>query len=206
MPLRPDSSQALRGPAETSPDRLILVPELTAKRLELLKEAVPRITQVGVLVNVTNPSTESFLKVMETTAKTLKVALRQFEVRGPGDFAEAFATMGKRRVDAILIAQDAMLNAHPKAIADLATKQRLASAGIKELAEAGGLIGYGVDLVAMFRRAAYFVDKILKGSKPGDLPVEQPAKFELVINLKTAKALGLVIPQSMLLQADKVIE
>ncbi len=183
----------------------IFVPELMLKRLELLKEAIPRITQVGVLMNAANPQIESF-KAMETAAKTLKVGLQRFDVRIPGDFAEAFTAIGKRRLEAIVIYQEAMLNANPRAIADLATKQRLASVGIKELAEAGGLIGYGVDLVAMFQRAAYFVDKILKGAKPADIPVERPTKFELVINMKTAKALGLKIPQSILVRADKVIE
>ena len=114
--------------------------------------------------------------------------------------------MATRRVHGVVIFQEGVFNANLRPIADLATKQRLPSAGIKELAEAGGLIGYGVNLREMFRRAAYFVDKILKGAKPGDIPIERPTKFELVINRKSAKALGITIPPSLLLRADQVIE
>ena len=132
--------------------------------------------------------------------------LQQFPVRGTTEFEDAFAAMVKQRVGAVAILEDAMLNVNPGAIADLALTQRLPSAGNKEFAEAGGLIGYGVNFHEIYRRAAYFVDKILKGAKPGDLPVEQSANFELMINVKTAKALGLTIPQSLLLRADEVIQ
>jgi putative ABC transport system substrate-binding protein len=118
----------------------------------------------------------------------------------------AFSAMAERRVDAVVAAQDALLNANVKAIADLAEKKRLPASGSKEFAEAGGVIGYGWNVSVNNRRAAHFVDKILKGANPSDLPVEQPTKFELVINLKTAKALGLTIPQTLLLRADRVIE
>ncbi len=181
-------------------------PELSAKRLELLKNAVPRIAQVAVLLNPENPVNGPVLEAMESTAKLLKVRLQQFEARGPKEFEGAFSAMAKRRVDAVAIIEDGVLIAHARGIADLAAKHRLLSTGFREFAEAGGLVGYGVNFPEMFRRVAVFVDKILKGAKPGDLPVEQPTKFELVINLKSAKALGLTIPQSLLLRADQVIE
>lgn len=180
-------------------------PELSAKRVELLKAAAPATTRVAILLNPGNPATESGLQSVAATAKALKVELHQFAVRGPQEIEGALAAMVKQRVGAVAIVEDAMLNANPQLISDLATSNRLPSAGNKEFAEAGGLIGYGVNFFEIFRRAAYFVDKILKGAKPGDLPVEQSAKFELVINLKSAKALGLTIPQSLLVRADEVI-
>ena len=182
------------------------VQELYAKRLELLKEAVPRITQVAVLLNPDNPASLTNIKQMEIAAKSMKVELQRFEVRGPNEFEGAFSAMAKRRVDAVEITDDPMLIVNARAIADLAAKKRLPSIGFKEYAEAGGLKAYGVNLLDMWRRAAYFVDRILKGTKPGDLPVEQPTKFELVINMKTAKALGIKLPPSILVRADRVIE
>jgi putative ABC transport system substrate-binding protein len=184
----------------------IFAPEISAKRIELLREAVPRITQVAVLLNPANPNNGLNLQAMELTAKSLKVGIQRFEARGPVDFDAAFSAMTKKRVDAVTISQDSMLIANARAIADVALKLRLPSSGSNELAEAGGLVGYEVSFSEMFRRAAFFVDKILKGTKPGDIPVEQPTKFELVINMKTAKALGVKIPNSILVRADKVIE
>jgi putative tryptophan/tyrosine transport system substrate-binding protein len=181
------------------------VPELHAKRLELLKEAVPRIGRVAFLVNPDNPSTQTALNPLESTARSLKVELQKVAVRRPEELERAFSAMAERRVDAVVAAQDALLNANVKAIADLAAKKRLPASGSKEFAEAGGVIGYGWNVSANNRRAAHFVDKILKGANPSDLPVEQPTKFELVINLKTAKALGLTIPQSLLVRADEII-
>jgi putative ABC transport system substrate-binding protein len=143
---------------------------------------------------------------METAARSLKVELQTFAARGPNELEGAFSTMAKGRVDAVVVTTDPLFNANVRAIADLASRKRLPSVGITAFAEAGGTIGYGLNFPAMSRRAAYFVDKILKGAKPADLPVEQPTKFDLVINLKTAKALGLTIPQSLLLRADQVIE
>jgi putative tryptophan/tyrosine transport system substrate-binding protein len=182
------------------------VPELTAKRLELLKQAVPRTRRVGILVNLDNPSHVAVFKALESTAKSLNVELQTFEARGPNDFERAFSRMAKSRVDAIVVTQDSLFNANVRAIAALAAQRRLASSGTRAFAEAGGAIGYGMNFPANLHRAAYFVDKILKGAKPSDLPVEQPTKFELVVNLKTAKTLGLTIPQSLLLRADQVIE
>jgi putative ABC transport system substrate-binding protein len=184
----------------------IFAPELSAKRLELLKETLPRAQRVAVLLNPDNSINERNLPAMERTARSLKVGLQRFEVRRPDEFKDVFSAMAKQRVDAVALPEDDFLNANRSGIAELVAKQRLPSIGRKEFAEAGGLIGYGVNFLDLYRQAATFVDKILRGAKPGDLPIEQPTKFELVINLKTAKALGLTIPQSVLARADEVIQ
>ena len=181
-------------------------PELMAKRLELLKEVFPRTKQVAVLVNTDNPLFGPILQAMEITARSLKVGLQQFKVRRAEEFDGAFSAMAKQRVDAVVINEDPVLYNSNKAIANLAAKQRLLSAGGKDFVEAGGLLAYGVDVPGMYRRAAFFVDKILKGANPGDMPIERAAKFELIINMKTAKALGLTIRESILFRADKLIE
>jgi putative ABC transport system substrate-binding protein len=182
------------------------VPELMAKQLELLKDALPRITQVATLVKPDNPLLRTPPQALHMAAKSLKIELQQFEARGPDEFGAAFSALAKRRVDAVAILDDAVFIANARALANLAAKHRLPSAGFDELAEAGGLIGYGVDFLPMYRRAALFVDKILKGAKPGDLSIEQATKFRLIINIKTSNALGLTIPQSLLLRADEVIQ
>ena len=143
---------------------------------------------------------------MESTARSLKVELQKIEARKPSEFASAFSAISKSGVDVFVVTDDPLFNAHTQTIADLAKKKRLPSAGPGEFAEAGGSIGYGVSFPDEFRRAATYVDKILKGTKPADLSVEQPTKFELVINLKTAKSLGLTIPQSILVRADGIIQ
>jgi len=181
-------------------------PELVVKRLELLKEAAPKVTRVAVLLNPGNPAHGPVIQAMEPAARLLKVELQQFAVGGPNEIESAFSAMVKRRADALAVIDDAMLIAHARRIAELAVKNRMPSVGLKEHADAGGLMAYGVDSLDGWRHAAVFVDKILKGAKPGDLPVEQPTKFELVINLKTAKALGLALPQSILIRADHVIQ
>jgi putative tryptophan/tyrosine transport system substrate-binding protein len=178
--------------------------ELYAKRLELLKEAVPHITRVAFLVNPADPP--SALHAVVAATKALKLELSQFEVRGTSEFERAFAAMVQKNVDAIVVQGDTMFAVNAKAVADLAIKHRLPSVGIVEYAEAGGMIGNGADLIEGHRRAAFYVDKILKGANPGELPIEQATKFQLVINLKTAKALGFTIPQSLLLRADEVIQ
>ena len=180
--------------------------ELNVKRLELLKEAFPRTKRVAVLVNQASTTLGPLLKPMEVASKSLKVALQQFAVQGPDEFDGAFTAMAKKRVDAAVIPEEPMLNANTGAIAHLAAKHRLPSIGFTKFAEAGGLMAYGVNRLELYRRSAIFVDKILKGAKPGDLPIEQATKFELVINLKTAKAIGVTIPQTILFRADKVIE
>jgi putative ABC transport system substrate-binding protein len=182
-------------------------PELMGKRLELLKDAFPRTRQVAVLYNPDNPSHIRInLPAMETTARSIKLELHQIGARGPGEFDSAFAAMAKRRVDAVVISQDSMLTDNAGAIAKLAARMRLPSVGFSEFAEAGGLMAYGTDRREMFRHAATFVDKIFKGAKPADLPVEQATRFEMVLNQKTAKALGLQFPREVLARADRVIE
>ena len=143
---------------------------------------------------------------METAAQSLKMELKQVLVRGPNEFESAFEQMQQESAAAVAISDDGMLIANIIAIAALATKHRLVSIGNKDFAQAGGLMGYGVDFFATFRRAAVFVDRILKGAKPADIPIEQATKFEVVINLKTAKALGLDVPPTLLATADEVIE
>jgi putative ABC transport system substrate-binding protein len=182
-------------------------PELAAKRLELLKEAVPRATRVGVLTNPDNPQTMgTTLRSLRMAAESLRLKLCLFEARSVNELNGAFAAMVKGRVDAVAIADDALFLANLGAIADIAQKKRLPSTGAKELAEAGGLIGYGVDFVGTYHRAAYFVDRIFKGTKPAELPVEQPPSFELVINLKTARALDLVISRSLTVRANLIVQ
>ena len=143
---------------------------------------------------------------METTARQSKITLHIFPVRGPHELEVAFSAMVKQRVGAVAIPDDPMFIGNPKVIAELAAKHRLPSAGFSAIAEAGGLMSYGVNFPALWRRAAIFVDKILKGTKPGDIPIEQATRFELIVNLRTAKALGVKIPQTLLQRVDRVIE
>jgi ABC-type uncharacterized transport system substrate-binding protein len=183
------------------------VPELMAKLLELLKEIMPRTRRVAVLTNPDNPQAWSpTFKAMESTARSLKIGLEKFEARGPSEFESTFSRIAKSRVDAVVVPSNVLFNYNVAALADLAAKKRLPSAGVKAFAEAGGLIGYGLNFSEMDRRAAYFVDRILNGVKPADLPVQQPTKFDLILNFKTAKALGLTIPQSLLVRADEIIQ
>jgi len=181
-------------------------PELSAKRIELLKETSPRMTRAAFLFNPDNPGIGLPPQAVEIAAQFLNVEVQQFPVRSRDEFESTFEKMEQAHVEAVEIDDDAMLVDNIGAIAASATKRRLLSIGGKELAQVGGLIGYGVEYSAMFRRTAVFIDKILKGTKPADLPIEQAAKFEFVLNLKTAKALGLDIPTSILLRADQVIE
>jgi len=184
-----------------------LSPELVGKRLQLLKEAVPGISRVAVLSNPTVPSQAIELREAEVAARSLKVQLQALEARAPRDFAGAFSAMTKGRAGGVIILSSSMFYAERTRIAELAAQSRQpAIYGAKEFAEAGGLMAYGINIRESFRRAATYVDKILKGAKPADLPVEQPTKFELVINLKTAKALGLTVPPSLLGRADEVIQ
>jgi ABC-type uncharacterized transport system substrate-binding protein len=183
-----------------------LAPELVGKRLQLLKEAVPGISRVAALWNPTVTTQAHELREAGVAARSLKVQLQVLEARAPSDFAGAFSAMTKDRAGGVLVLTSSMFYAERTRIAELAAQNRLpAIYGVKEFAEAGGLMTYGINLHESFRRAATYVDKILKGAKPADLPVEQPTKFELVINLKTAKALGLTVPPSLLARADEVI-
>jgi len=184
----------------------LMAPELIGKQMQLLTELVPKVSRVAVLWNPANPSNEPQLREAEVAARTLRVRLQPLEARGPSDFDSAFAAMTRERADAIIVLVEGMFIDNRIQIARLAEKARLPAVyGIREHAEAGGLMFYGASPVDLNRRAATVVDKILKGAKPGDLPVEQPTKFEMVINLKTAKALGLTIPQAVLIRADETI-
>jgi len=198
--------ESLARPGGNLTGSTVLSPEISAKRLELLKEAAPRITRVAVIVRRDSPVIGPYLRPTKSAARSLGVALQMSEVLGPNDFASAFAAMTAARVDAIFVTDDVMLITNSDAIADLAARHRLPSTGSRELAQAGGLIGYGVDVLEVFRHAAFFIDKILKGAKPADLPTEQATRFQLIVNLKTAKALGLTIPQSLRLRVDEIIE
>jgi putative ABC transport system substrate-binding protein len=159
-----------------------------------------------VILNPDNPANVATLRAMEDTARSVKIELQAIEVRRPEEFKSIFAIIVKGRAGALAVYDDAMLIAQAGQIADLARKNRLPTIGFIEYAKAGSLLGFGVNFPDLWRRAAGFVDKIFNGAKPSDLPVEQPTKFELVINLKSAKALGLTIPPSILQQADTVIE
>jgi putative ABC transport system substrate-binding protein len=178
-----------------------------SKRLQLLREAAPRITRVAVLWTSDNPGHPPALKQMEVAARALGLKILPLEAREPAALEGAFAAMTRERADGLVVMGDSLFLRERERVAALTAKQRLpALFAWRQGAEAGGLIAYGEDRSYAPRRAAFYVDKILKGTRPGDLPVEQPTKFELVINLKTARALGLTIPQSLLLRADRVID
>jgi ABC-type uncharacterized transport system substrate-binding protein len=180
-------------------------PETGAKRLEFLREAFPRITRIAVFINPANAGNPLQLQTMRVTANALNLELRALEVRNAKELGEALAAMAPLHLEAIVVPTDTLLRAHATEIADRAANLRLPSAGSREYAEAGGLIGYGPDPVPLYRRSAYFVDRTLKGAKPDDLPIERATKVDLIINLKTAKVLGITIPQSLLVRADDVI-
>ena len=181
--------------------------EIIGKQLELLKETVPKVRRVAILWNPANPSHPLVVRELNVAARSLGVQLQFLEARGPNEFEGAFAAMAKERMGALLVVPDSVSFLHRTRLADLAARSHLPAAyGLRGHVDAGGLMSYGPDSADLFRRAATYVDKILKGAKPADLPVEQPTKFELVVNLKTAKALGLTIPQSVLVRADEVIQ
>jgi putative ABC transport system substrate-binding protein len=183
-----------------------LGPELTAKRLELLKDAVPRVSRVATIFNPKNPSHPIALREMQTTARRLGMTLQLQQMTSPDDFDQAFTAITRNRPDALFTVADPLYFRERTRILEFAAKRRLpAMYEWREYVEWGGLMAYGVNVKDLLRRAATYVDKILRGAKPADLPIEQPTKFELVINLKTAKALGLTIPPSVLGRADEVI-
>jgi putative tryptophan/tyrosine transport system substrate-binding protein len=198
---------SLAHPAGNITGLSALSPEISGKQLQLLKEIVPRLSHVAILGNSTTPGNTRLLKETRLAAAALGVRLQYIEVRDPNDIDTAFREAGKQRADAALVLPNSATTAHRGEVADLALKGRLPAVYYTpEFVEAGGLMSYGVSITDLFRRAAYHVDRILKGAKPADLPIEQPTKFELVINLKTAKTLGLTIPPSVQLRADQVIE
>ena len=181
--------------------------ETVAKQLGLLKETVPKIRRVAILSNPANAYHQLAIREVNVAARSLGVQLQLLEARGPNEFDGAFAAMAKERVGALLVLSDAIFSSHRTRLADLAARSRLPAAyGVRESVEAGGLMSYGPSLLDSYRRAATYVDKILKGAKPAELPVERPTEYELVINMKTAKALGLTIPPSLLARADQVIQ
>jgi putative ABC transport system substrate-binding protein len=198
--------ESLARPGGNITGLTLLAPELSGKRLELLKEAVPKLSRIAVLLNPANPSTALYRKEVEVVARSLGMELHFLEASRPNELASALSGTKTARVQALITLPDAMFFSEQVQIANLAAKSRLpAMFPESEFVNAGGLISYGPNLPDLFRRAATYVDKILKGAKPADLPVEQPTKFEFVINLKTAKQIGLTIPPNVLARADKVI-
>lgn len=182
-------------------------PELSGKRLELLKEVVPTASRVAVLLNPATPTQPDLLREIQALAPALGVTLLSLGAKGPDDIERAFTAMKKERTGALIVFADPMFGIHRRRIAELAVTSRLpAIYGFGQYVDAGGLMSYGPSFGDLYRRAATYVDKILKGTKPADLPVEQPMKFEFVINLKTAKQIGLTIPPNVLARADKVIK
>jgi putative ABC transport system substrate-binding protein len=184
-----------------------LAPEISGKQLELLKEIVPRLSRVAVLGNSTRPGNAQALRETELAAGAFGVKLQYLDVLGPKDIETTFRAASKGRAGAVLVLASTVFLSQRTQIAELAVKSRLpAIYGRPEHVEDGGLMTYGVSITDLFRRAATYVDKILKGAKPADLPVEQPKKFELIINLKAAKQIGITIPPNVLARADKVIK
>jgi ABC-type uncharacterized transport system substrate-binding protein len=181
--------------------------EVAGKRLQILKDTVPNVSRVAFVWNRANAAQIPYFNDLQAAARELRLTLQSVEVQEPSEFERAFAEMMRERPDALIVTAEAAHQQRQAWILDFAAKWRLpALYQLKEYVEAGGLISYGASITDQWRRAATYVDKILKGAKPADLPVEQPTKFELVINLKTAKALGLTIPQTLLLRADQIIE
>jgi putative ABC transport system substrate-binding protein len=181
--------------------------EIAGKQLQLLRELAPAASRIAVLANPDNASHADFAAQLETTAAALKTRLQVLRARAPDEFDAAFAAMGRERAAALLVLTDGFFYGRRARLVELAAKARLpAMYSQREFAETGGLVCYGPSLVEMARRAATHVDKVLRGARPGEIPVEQPTRFELVINLKTAKAQGLTIPHALLLRADEVIE
>jgi putative ABC transport system substrate-binding protein len=198
---------SLARPGGNLTGQSMMSPDLAEKQLEILKEVVPKISRAAVLHNPANPGNAPEVRHAQDAARALGVRLQLLGARGPSEIDSAFAAMTTEQAGAVIVLVDVVLQNNRARITDLAARHRLPAVyGLSEYAQAGGLLAYGPNRLDMFRRAATYVDRILKGAKPGDLPIEQPTKFELVINLKTAKALGLAIPQTLLLRADQVIE
>ena len=203
----PDLLPAWRGRGGNITGLSALSAELSGKRLELLRQAVPKLSRVAVLWNATNPLPGVLLRETEAAARMLGVQVQPLAAQGPDDFERAFSAMTRGRADGLIVVPDMMFFENRGRLVELAARSRLpAMSGIRVFVDAGGLISYAASLPDLSRRAASYVDKILKGTKPADLPVEQSTKFELVINGKTAKELGITIPPTLLARADEVIE
>ena len=183
------------------------IPEEVAKRLQLLKEVLPRMKRVAFLVSSLNPEIFAHTrKALNAAAAAMKVDLREFVIREAADLPEAFNAMSKERIDAIVVNNEPLMNSHAGVIAALASVKRLPAVGYASYADAGGMLAFGSNRPALFGRAGYFLDRIFKGAKPGDIPFERATRFDLIVNLKTARALGIAIPQSVMLRAERVIE
>ena len=198
--------QTLARPGNNVTGLTYFAADQTSKRLEVMKEIIPSISRVALLANPRNQVLPLELQAMEDGVRSLKMMYQPFEVRDPAELDKTFSTIAKRNFDAVEIAGDGMLNANAARIATIALKNHLPTIGESFFADEGVLVGFGPDVTAMFRRAAYYVDRLLKGDKAADLPVERPNKYELNINLKTAKALGISVPEIVLARADNVIE
>jgi putative ABC transport system substrate-binding protein len=207
-PVREGFVASLARPGGNTTGLTLDAEELAGKQVELLAEAVPNLTRIAVVRNPTSPGWDVARDQIAATARALKLEVKDFPVRRPQDIGPAFVAMSQAGVGAILVRRDVLIvEPHQAEVIALAARQRLpAMYSFRQFPEAGGLMSYSVNVNALHRRAATFVDKILKGARPADLPVEQPTQFELVINLRTAKALGLSIPQALLLRADQVVE
>jgi ABC-type uncharacterized transport system substrate-binding protein len=199
--------QSLARPGGNITGMSLMTPELSAKQLELLREVVPTVSRVGVLRNPVGTGHRITINAAEIAARAMRLDLRLVDARGPDDFEAAFAVLRRERAGAVLVLANPTFFAHRRRLVEAANASRLPVLyGTTEHVHAGGLMAYAASVAESYRRGAAFVDKILKGAKPADLPVEQPTRFELIVNLKTAKVLGLTIPQSVLLRADEVIE
>jgi len=205
-PVASGAVASLAHPGGNVTGQTIMLEEVAVKRLELLKEAVPKISRVAVLWSASNPVYVGIVKQLRTVAPRVKVQLLVIAVHSPDELDQAFAQIKRQHCDGLYVFEDPVFRSNGKVIDFAATAKLPTVYGGREFVTAGGLISYGPNTAEMFRHAAVFVDKILKGAKPGDLPIEQPTKFELAVNLKTASVLGLVLPQSILLRADEVIQ
>ena len=177
-----------------------------AKRLELLREVIPQLRRVALLANPGNPALPAIRNALESAARSAGLELHEFSARRAVDLSTVFDAMVKANIDAVLVQEDPVFTVNTAAIASRALDSRLPLGGHGSYADSGGLFSFGVNYPALYRRAAYFVDRILKGTKPGELPVEQPTRFELILNQKTAHVLGIKLPQAVLMRADSVIE
>jgi putative ABC transport system substrate-binding protein len=206
-PVRQGLVASLARPGGNVTGLTTLAEETGGKGLEVLKQIVPRISRAAIVGNPTDSSYHTFLEAIESAARALGVIVQLAEVRSLQEFEPAFAKIKRERVDALVLLADQVTVRHGKLVVEFTAKNHLPAVyPITPLAEAGGLISYGFSFADQYRRAGYYVDKILKRAKPADLPIEQPTKFELVINMKTVKALGLTIPPSVLARADQVIQ
>lgn len=204
-PVKAGLAVSLARPGGNVTGSTFFAPELVAKRVELIREALPRTNRVAILFNPEDPSLQSAMELVRAATKTGRFEAFPVMVRQPSEFESAFASMLRQRANALTVSESVFINLNVKSVAALALKYRIPSVGNPEFAESGGLLGYGVGIPALFRRAAYFVDRIFKGANPGELPIERPTQFDFLINAKTVTALGLNIPPSIRLQASREI-